>query len=329
MQIIIVKPIIKDGQIQLDTRQITFSDYSFLRNELFAVRLSSAVKKEESVCLLIGEAADKKIEVLQSAGAIVESIRKMEDNFVHVTFWDHSALLKLEMTIEHAQAYLDLLTQSLHSGEQVLMSVKNGLIYNVRPYDGVANNWFRDSRQYSFEPSTLKPVITEAELAQIFTYLANEACTLNPLNIDYCITFQYVWDGCFARAHKMREVMQSQFNVTCQKIFNYGSLAVAAYNHCVTWGWHVAPVVTVVSTTGINEQYVIDPSVAAMPLTITQWRNIQLNSCSGHATLYSYDIVDGKCYGRKNSSGNYTSFDDNYHYTNIWLSDHRDTPTFE
>ncbi|MDP9047676.1 MAG: hypothetical protein M3N14_06025, partial [Bacteroidota bacterium] len=194
MQTIIVKPIIKDGQIQLDTRQIIFSDHSFLNNELFAVRLNSAVKKEESACLLIGEGDDKKIEVLQSAGAIVESIRKIEENYVHVAFWDHSALLKLEMTIEHAQSYLDLLTQSLHSGEQVLMSIKNGLIYNVRPYDGIANNWFRDARHYSFEPSTLKAVITEAELAQIFTYLANEACTLNPGNIDYCITFQYVWD---------------------------------------------------------------------------------------------------------------------------------------
>jgi hypothetical protein len=164
----------------------------------------------------------------------------------------------------------------------------------------------------------------------VFEFLMAEACTSNPTNIDYCITFQYVWDGCFARAHKMKQVMESNFNLTCEKVFNYGRLSVQAYQHCVTWGWHVAPVLTVMRTSGITEKLVVDPSIANYPLRVEEWRNMQLNACSGTPYLIGKaDLVDGRCYGRKNKYGNYNSFDDNYTQTNAWLKYYRNTPTFE
>lgn len=298
-------------------------------NVFYYDRLRNASDNDESVCLLIDETKKDNIEVLESAPVIVESFIKGNEDNINVSFWNHPAIFILRNDTENFIEYLKLLSDSIANEHQIFISTKNGELINVRPYDGKTKILLEDTKSFKFIPSLFRATVTEPELAEIFTFLLKEACVLNPTNIDVCITFQYVWDGCFARAHKMKQVMEQHFNVSCEKIFNYGSLAVSAYNHCVTWGWHVAPVLSVIKSDGTYTKFVLDPSVSNRPLTVDEWRNLQLNSCSGRAYLADKDIVDGRCYGRKNRFGNYTSFDDDYSLTNSWMKSHRNTPTFE
>jgi len=55
------------------------------------------------------------------------------------------------------------------------------------------------------------PNIATAEL--MFTYLARQCCRLGgPYDVDFCISFQYCEDGCYARAHKMCYVINNKYH---------------------------------------------------------------------------------------------------------------------
>jgi hypothetical protein len=91
-----------------------------------------------------------------------------------------------------------------------------------------------------------------AKAVEIFDFCAKQSCNLpGPYNISPCIPFQYVIDGCYARAHKMRWVITTKYHYCCEKVFsfankNYDRLAVKANKWggcCVTWWYHVAPVI--------------------------------------------------------------------------------------
>jgi hypothetical protein len=69
----------------------------------------------------------------------------------------------------------------------------------------------------------------------------------------FSIPFQYVRDGCYARAHKMRQIITELYGYCCEKVFSFAipypnRLAVKANKWsgcCVTWWYHVAPLVRV------------------------------------------------------------------------------------
>jgi hypothetical protein len=50
-----------------------------------------------------------------------------------------------------------------------------------------------------------------------FNYLASRSCHL--LLSNPCIPFQYATDGCYARAHYMRKILDEQYGYNCWKIF--------------------------------------------------------------------------------------------------------------
>lgn len=89
---------------------------------------------------------------------------------------------------------------------------------------------------------------------EIFDFCAAQSCHLpGPPAISHCIPFQYVHDGCYARAHKMRQIITEQYGYCCEKVFSFAidgndTLAVRANKWggcCVTWWYHVAPLVRV------------------------------------------------------------------------------------
>ena len=87
----------------------------------------------------------------------------------------------------------------------------------------------------------------------IFDFCAAQSCHLpGPYAISHCILFQYVRDGCYARAHKMRQIVTDQYGYCCEKVFSFAipyptRLALAGKwgGCCVTWWYHVAPLVRV------------------------------------------------------------------------------------
>lgn len=86
------------------------------------------------------------------------------------------------------------------------------------------------------------------------------------------IPFQYPEDGCYARAHRMCQLMEEQ-GIISEKIFADGNLRVetdSSPDGFVEWAWHVAPVV-MVAKDGKPTPMVFDPSLFDHPVTINDW----------------------------------------------------------
>ena len=125
--------------------------------------------------------------------------------------------------------------------------------------------------------SGLAPVSPQ-RLSQLFTWLASKSC--NPRTVPPpCIPFLYPDDGCWGRAHEMTRLISSVGNVP-GKVWNYGNLRANTRNNpnCfVRWGWHVAPILAV---TGWREYAVVDPSMFAKPVKVSEWKKAQQDNAS-------------------------------------------------
>lgn len=173
---------------------------------------------------------------------------------------------------------------------------------------------------------TIKKVIPSMDkLNEIFAFCKDQGCTTGLATIDYCIPFQYVVDGCYARAHKMRQILIEDYGYSCEKVFSYegpsGFLTVDAGDCCVAWWYHVAPLVTVQMPHGVKK-FVMDPSMFDGPVTIDQWTAAQENfDCSPYADFGYTDITPGYIYSPGGSTDNY------YYYTNQTLQLYADLVT--
>ena len=162
-------------------------------------------------------------------------------------------------------------------------------------------DWAEKFEQTTEDVIEAKKIVPNmAKLNEIFDYCASQGCATGTATIDYCIPFQYVVDGCYARAHKMRQIMLEEYELSCEKVFSYedvtGSLAVDAGDCCVYWWYHVAPLVTVKTDLG-PVKYVIDPSMFDEPVSIAVWTAAQENhGCSPSANFGYYEITPGKIY---------------------------------
>jgi hypothetical protein len=167
-----------------------------------------------------------------------------------------------------------------------------------------------------------------ATLVDIFNYCASQGCNNPPpYSITNCIPFQYVRDGCYARAHKMRQMISKKYGYCVEKVFSFAyplpnKLAVKANmwgGCCIEWWYHVVPLLrlNVKSKVGVVYQvcYVIDPGMFTTPVTLSTWLQAQKNtSCNQNANVTSYSIQPGSAYwpsfyGSTNSFGtdpNYT-----------------------
>jgi len=186
-----------------------------------------------------------------------------------------------------------------------------------------------DKQKYIITPeatSYKKYVPNMTILSGIFDFCASQGCATGTATIDYCIPFQYVVDGCYARAHKMRQIMLSNYNVSCEKVFSYedvtGFLAVDAGDCCVYWWYHVAPLVTVKNIGGGFTKYVVDPSMFDAPVTIDTWTGAQENlSCSPSANFGYTEITPGYIYAPGGAT------DNSYISTNWTLQAYADLET--
>lgn len=119
--------------------------------------------------------------------------------------------------------------------------------------------------------------ISETKAQEVFAAMNLTSC--NPLTVSPpCIPFLYPDNGCWARASEMCRLM---FNVglTPRKVWIWGNLLVSTKNNpncCVSWCWHVAPVLCVRGP-GIFQcqSMVIDPSLFSAPVPVATWKGIQ------------------------------------------------------
>lgn len=98
------------------------------------------------------------------------------------------------------------------------------------------------------------------------------------------IPWNYPNDCCYNRAHVMAKELQAE-GVDVGKVWNYAPrgdvanpLRVSTSNDpsgYVEWGYHVAPTVPVADSRGTVSKMVIDPSIAATPISAEQWKTLQ------------------------------------------------------
>ena len=71
--------------------------------------------------------------------------------------------------------------------------------------------------------STLDSTINSIdELMSIWDFIVKQSCDSPTVSIDQCISFQYVVDGCYARAHKMKQILEDNYGYALEKCFSFG-----------------------------------------------------------------------------------------------------------
>ena len=168
----------------------------------------------------------------------------------------------------------------------------------------------------------------------IFDFCANQSCHLHrpEYDIDPCIPFQYVRDGCYARAHKMRWIVRRRYRYCCEKIFSFANqgndrLAVRADKWggcCVTWWYHVAPLVRVKvklpNLPAVTLAMVLDPGMFDKPVLMSSWLSAQENmQCSASANVSMWSVQPGSAYAPANYEGTAYSTDPDYVQTDATL----------
>ncbi len=181
-------------------------------------------------------------------------------------------------------------------------------------------------------PALVGVIPNVATLNTIFTTLRNQCCKLaGPYLYGQCVPFQYVADGCYARAHKMRQIIEGTYGYTSYKVFNYadqcpitpGVLAVNATlwgnNCCVRWWYHVAPYVYVQSGTS-QVAYLLDPSMHSAPVAISTWLTAQKNAGCGYTagTVHKQAYYTSSAYAP--SGYNYTTCTINVYADNTYTA---------
>ena len=179
-----------------------------------------------------------------------------------------------------------------------------------------------------------------AKAKEIFDFCANQSCNLpGPYAISPCIPFQYVIDGCYARAHKMRKIITEKYGYCCEKVFSFANqngdtLAVQANKWggcCVFWWYHVAPVVRVrikFLSISIELALVIDPGMFDKPVLLSSWLSAQKNlACSANANVSMYSIQPGSAYSPANYAGTQFTTDPNYSATDQTLLNYQNLTT--
>lgn len=162
-----------------------------------------------------------------------------------------------------------------------------------------------------------KVIPSYAKAKEIFDYCAGLSCHLGGTPATPpCIPFQYVIDGCYARAHQMRRIITTKYRYCCEKVFSFATagsdtLAVKADKWggcCVRWWYHVAPLVRVrvrlrpyppyiKKSLSFELAMVIDPGMFDKPVLLSTWLAAQQNTaCSPTAHVTSYSIQPGSAY---------------------------------
>jgi hypothetical protein len=176
---------------------------------------------------------------------------------------------------------------------------------------------------------SLVNVIPDMATAQLmFDYITHQCCAVpGPYTIDYCISFQYCEDGCYARAHKMCWILNNKYNYATHKIFSFANagsdrLSVRAEKWggcCITWWYHVAPLVNIKTPAGVKA-YVFDPAMFDQPVLLSEWLHAQANPvCSGTAHVSMINIQPTASYSPASYSGYSFDTDPTYSSTNSTL----------
>ncbi len=141
----------------------------------------------------------------------------------------------------------------------------------------------------------------------------------------------------------MRQIISDQQGYCCEKVFSFAipypnRLAVKANKWggcCVTWWYHVAPLVRVrikIKLLSFNLEFVlamvIDPGMFDKPVLLSSWLAAQEDlTCWPSAKVTTYSIQPGSAYTPANGMGTAFATDPNYAATHQTLSNYKNLTT--
>jgi len=140
--------------------------------------------------------------------------------------------------------------------------------------------WIR-SGQLESRPETEE--ISPEQAGEIFTVMSR--ASIQTTEGAAPIPFHHPPDGCYARAHRMEELL-TEMGYASQKVFalagrknlrvtsDYAQDAPGNGPSEVTWAWHVAPIIKVRDPVRGLIETVIDPSLADQPISLADWENL-------------------------------------------------------
>jgi hypothetical protein len=249
-----------------------------------------------------------------------------------------------------ANALTARLADALKASEpvKVVLNPRKGVVQRITPLPATALRMFKAERPLEENPQKLVPIDVSAidpttfnivdknlkvpifrlctkivpdyaTAKAIFDFCAQQSCHLGGTPpVPPCIPFQYVIDGCYARAHQMRRIIISRrFGYCCEKVFSFAigspnvlSVQAAKWGGCcVTWWYHVAPLLRVRVKFGrfnLVMAMVIDPSMFDKPVLVSSWLGAQENkTCNPNAKVTSYSIQPGSAYAPANGGASF------------------------
>lgn len=246
-----------------------------------------------------------------------------EDGKYKVSFILSAQPYQIKDTKEN-EAYISMISQAVKNESPVYIFLKanSNEIAKVESPTPEDIRFFKSALTKEVkEDNTTKKIASVipdlATLNSLFTQIKNQSCGTSTASSP-CITFRYPVDGCYARAHKMRQILNNA-GYECEKQFVYGNLRASTGTCCVSWVYHVAILVSFKNAAGVVEKRIIDPSLNSTgPITDTAWRAACTNSTCGSTSVSSFANTPGNVYYR-NPAGSLL-YDNNLVNTNCTLT---------
>ncbi|NAW51169.1 hypothetical protein GNY06_07195 [Elizabethkingia argentiflava] len=248
-----------------------------------------------------------------------------EDGLIKVGFMISAQFYTLKNTAENKQS-INLIEKAIQRETPIHVYLKPNSteIANIEHITPAEARSFksmltkRSNERSRGAVGTLESVIPDqATLIDLFKQIKSQSCGSSTSSRE-CINFGYPVDGCYARAHKMREILMRN-GYDCEKQFVYGNLKASNGSCCVSWNYHVAILVSYRNASGNIEKRIIDPSLFPnRPVTDQEWRDACTNSSCGGTSVSSYANTPGDVYYRSRSG--FQKYDDDSVNTNCVLT---------
>lgn len=238
-------------------------------------------------------------------------ISESQGGIVRIGFMQSAMQFTLDVNTEEGKQSLKAIEHAKKSMEPVAVYVfpKTAEIAGIKPASSEAVKSFRKSLQGIVKTKESLPIIPS--MAALNTLFAE----LKALPIPW----DYKADGCYARAHKMRQHILTK-GWDCGKLFLHGSLAANASTCCVTWNYHVAPLVRVQNGSSV-QLMVLDPSLFNGPVSQATWEAACKGGSCGSGTYGTPTLYAGNVY-YVNAAGTYGTYDPTYSKTNCTIAEY-------
>ncbi|MCC8186115.1 MAG: hypothetical protein LIP08_01020 [Bacteroides sp.] len=206
------------------------------------------------------------------SGELVPTRVEVKEGVAYIAFVQSARLFHMDMELENGNQYLAWLEQAIRENHPVTVSVEEGTttVVEIAPAP--------ESAIQTYQESLLPPAEALADVSDIIPDEATLLALFEKMN-DPGIPFYYAVDGCYARAHKMRQILNEN-GYECEKQFIFGDLAAYTGTCCVEWGnFHVAPLVSYRNSAGEVEKVIVDPSLFPDgPVSVEAWHASCLNA---------------------------------------------------